>query len=143
MGLSDLTIVPANVEQGAVTAGFAPVFQQIVLGETVAAITPVYYDIATQRYKAADCDDTSKYNVAGLCWNGGDDGDSDQMLTSGEFTIGTTSFLTQFRTYVLSDTAGSIMLATDLSSGDRWVQLGHAITDQRFRLDIKDFGTVA
>lgn len=143
MGVSDLTIVPANVEQGAATTGFEAVFQRITLGETVTAITPVYYDIATQRYKAADCDDTSKYNVAGLCWDGGDDGDGDQMITSGEFTIGTTSFLTQFRTYVLSDTAGKIMLATDLTSGDRWVQLGHAITDQVLRLDIKDFGTVA
>jgi hypothetical protein len=132
--MADLTITAANVTTGSRTTRI----QVVESGEAVTQGQPIYLDPATSTYLKADANVDDKIAVEGIVITPGGIGGFPTIATSGLVNLGTT--LVPGTIYVLSDTAGGIMPAADLSVGDNVVILGAATTTALLNLDIQVTG---
>jgi len=117
--MSDISITATSVVQG----GNAVVDHGIA-GVAVTAGQTVYKDAATGKYKLADCNLAGAYPATGIALNGAAANQHVAVQQSGDITVGGT--LTAGSPYYLSATAGGIMPAADLTTGDNVVLLGLA-----------------
>lgn len=132
--MADLTITAASVTTGSRTTRI----QVVESGEAVTQGQPIYLDPATSTYLKADANVDDKIAVEGIVITPGGIGGFPTIATSGLVNLGTT--LVPGTIYVLSDTAGGIMPAADLSVGDNVVILGAATTTALLNLDIQVTG---
>jgi hypothetical protein len=132
--MADLTITAANVTTGSRTTRI----QVVESGEAVTQGQPIYLDPATSKYLKADANVDAKIAVGGIVLTPGGAGGFPTIAISGLINLGAT--LTVGTIYVLSDTAGGIMPAADLSAGDNVVILGTAVTTALLNLDIQITG---
>lgn len=114
--------------------------QLVDCGATVALGSPLYIDTSDNEYKLSDADSgTASNTVRGVAINTGVDGGSVRVATSGSIVlVGAT--LAVGTAYYLSDTAGGIKPAGDLTTGDNVVLIGVASTTTQLDLKIHDFG---
>ena len=108
-------------------------------GEAIAR-GQVYYKDSLQSNKAylAKCDDTTKRAAAGIAVTATDANGYFLGITSGQYAVG--AAVTIPNDYVLSATAGSICLRSDLSTGDFLVSLFNATTANEGVVDINNTG---
>lgn len=107
-------------------------------GATISAGQTLYIDTADNEYKLADADDTSLDAGRGIAITPGIDGGAGLIATGGNIVlVGAT--LAIGTAYYLSDTAGGIKPAADLTTGDNVVLLGVASTATQLDLAIRDF----
>lgn len=97
-------------------------------GETITAGQTLYFKESDQRYWKADSDSATAAvrTLAGIALNGASAGQPLRVFLGGNITIGGT--VTVGTIYVLSDTAGGIMPAADLETGDYVTIVGIATT---------------
>lgn len=117
--MADLSITAANIiaASGAVT-------RYGTAGATITAGDIVYLDTTDNEYKLPDADAWTDTANVYMALNGASDGQPLTVLQSGDVAMG--SILTAGTAYYLSGTAGGIMPAADLTTGDEVVQVGIA-----------------
>lgn len=136
MPASDITITEANVKLSTGNVGQS---LKGIAGATIAKAAVLYKDSSdSNKLKLADCSAAGTSDVVGLAFSSGAADDAIEYKATGDIVVG--SVLTAFATYVLSSTAGLIMLASDLTSGDTFVVIGHAISTTTLRLTINNTG---
>lgn len=138
MAASDITITDANVKLSTTNVGPSA---NGIAAETIAKAAPIYKDTTNDnKLMNGDASAEASAKVVGISLTSGVAGDIIAYQTSGDIVVG--SVLTAYATYVLSSTAGKIMLYSDLTSGDSFVVIGHAISTTTLRLDINNTGEV-
>jgi hypothetical protein len=131
---TDVSVTAAEVLKTSTT-----VIIQGTLGATVTAGQTLYLDTTTSKYKAADANGASPlYTVAGIALNGGGDGQPVSIAVSGDIDPGFT--VTVGTIYVLSETAGGIAPAADLTTGWRTVIIGIGTTASNLKIGIINSG---
>ena len=121
-----------------IRAGSATVVSSLVTyGATITFGNPLYLDTADNKYKLADCNNTStQAALAAIAITPGVDTGSGLIATSGDITYTGTTFVVG-HTYFVGQTAGSIVPHADLTTND-WVQrIGTAISANTLRLSIE------
>ena len=109
-------------------------------GATITAGQVVYFDSSAGTYKLADTNSATAAvrSPAGIALNGAASGQTVEVLTEGNITIGAT--LTVGIAYYLSGTAGGICAVADLVTGDYPVFLGFATTSAILNVKIVEAG---
>lgn len=135
--MADLTITAANVVQGAdalTVTGLA--------GETITAGQPVYRSSTTNKWMRSDNNAATEEmrRVTGIALNGGALNQPITVQTAGDITIGAT--MINGAAYYLSDIAGGICPAADLTTGEYVCLIGIAKSTTVLKLDINYVGTV-
>lgn len=130
--MSDLSITAASVISGA-----NAVVQRGSAGGTVTAGQTVYLDPTTKKWSLADSNSATvaQRQAGGIALHGASLNQPIAVQTSGDITIGAT--LTAGSPYYLSATAGAIMPAADLTTGDYVCLLGLAKSTTVLALDIQ------
>lgn len=119
--MTDLTITATSVVgdgSGKRTYGTA--------GEAITAGQAVYFDTTVNKWKLADSDSATvaAKTAGGIALNGAALNQPVTVQVEGDVTIGAT--LTKGTAYYLSETAGGIQPAADLTTGENVCQLGIA-----------------
>lgn len=130
--MADLTITAANVIKGSNSRN-----EHGIAGETLTAGKAVYKDATTQKWMLADNDSATAAakTAGGITLNGASLNQPVTVHTSGDITIGAT--LVAGGSYYLSSTAGGIMPAADLATGDYVCLLGFAKSTTVLAVDIQ------
>jgi hypothetical protein len=134
--MADLSVTAANVVKGSRAKVVSGIY-----GATVTAGQTVYADPADAgRYKPADADSATAAvrATAGIALNSGSAGQPADIQESGRITIGATVVVGTI--YVQSDTAGGIMPAADLETGDYVTVLGIGVSASQIDLNIHRSG---
>lgn len=127
--MADLTQTAANVAAG----GESTRISMIQVGEAVTQGQPGYFDSSDRKYYIADANNASKYVAKVIFLTPATTDGYAVAATSGPVNLGAT--LTVGVIYVVSDTAGSIMPSSDLSSGDYVTILGVATSTSLITLN--------
>lgn len=132
---ADLTITATSVVPGTDARK-----ETGIAGESVTAGQPVYRAAATGKYMKSDANSATAEvrTVRGIALHAASANQPLTIQTDGTVTIGAT--LTVAGAYYLSDTAGGIMPAADLSTGEYPVLLGFATTTGVLDLNIVHAG---
>lgn len=133
----DLVITPANVVSSANAA--------IVHGTAGAALLAgqtAYRDPTTKKYLLVDADSATEAarSTKGFVLNGAGVDQPVAIHTDGDLTVG--AVLTKGTIYVQSDTAGGVMPAADLETGDYVTILGVAKSTTVLAVKINASGVV-
>lgn len=127
--MADLTQTAANVRQTSTTQ-----IMTVTAGASVTPGMPVYRLAADGEYYPGDASALASADVKGIALGYADDGDPFSLAVGGDVDLGAT--LTVAEVYVVSDTAGAIMPAGDVSSGEFLTVLGVATTAGNLKLAI-------
>jgi hypothetical protein len=133
--MSDIAITATSVVQGA-----NAVVVHGIAGASITAGQVVYLDSATGKWKLADANGTGTTHPGGIALNGAAANQPIAVQTSGDITVGGT--LVAGDPYYLSATAGGIMPAADLTTGDNVALLGLAKSTTVLALKITEPGVV-
>lgn len=116
--------------------------QNVLYGGTTAAGVPVYEDSADNEHKATDANLSAAAATAkGITITPGIDAGNGLIATRGSIIlVGTT--MAVGTTYYCGPTAGQIIPAADLATGDYVTRLGTAATATQLDLDIEATGIV-
>ena len=116
--------------------------QNVVYGATIAAGVPVYKDTADSEHKATDADSSAATATAkGITITPGIDAGYGLIAIRGSIIlVGTT--MAVGTTYYAGPTAGEIIPAADLGTGDYVTRLGTAASATQLDLDIEATGIV-
>jgi hypothetical protein len=130
--MTDVSVTAASVVQGANAVKSTGIF-----GEAVTAGQVVYLDPTTKKYLKADCNSATAAarQASGIALNGGALNQPATVQTAGDVTIGGT--LTAGSPYYLSATAGGVMPAADLTTGEYVCLLGLAKSSSVLTLNIQ------
>jgi hypothetical protein len=132
--MANLTITATQVQPdttGVLVSGIA--------GETITAGQVCYEDPDDNyEFKLADCDNASSTvrTVRGIAVNGATAGQPVRLQVSGDLTLGAGAAPVLGTIYCLSNTAGAIMPAADLSTGEYTHILGVGYTGNKLRMKI-------
>jgi len=133
--MANLTQTAANVKAG----GSNTITRLIQFGESVTQGMPVYKKASDGKYYKADANVTSAEAAAvGIALTPNATDGYGVIATSGLVDLGAT--LTLGETYYVSDSAGAIMPAADVSTGEYVTQLGIATTTALLQLSINASG---
>lgn len=136
MALGDVTITDANTSPS-VTTGFVVATVPVQIGEAVTTkMTPLYFNSADSKYYKCDSTDSAKYKAVAFSWDTGSTDDYIIVVTAGKVELG--AILTKGRTYVVSSTAGLIMLDSSLTTNDYSYRVGTADSTSVLNIDFKD-----
>lgn len=129
--MADMSITAADVHL--VSAGEATYVQ---FGEAVTAGMAVYLKASDEKYYKADCDAVDTAAIVGVTITGGEANGWGYIATirGQEVDIGGTVTVTE--EYVVSDTAGLIMPASDLTSGQYYSLVGVGSTSTNIVLGL-------
>lgn len=129
--MADMSITASDVHL--VSAGEATYVQ---FGEAVTAGMAVYMDTDDEMYYKADCDAVDTAVIAGVTITGGEANGWGYIATirGQEIDIGGSVTVTQ--EYVVSDTAGLIMPASDLTTGQYYSLVGIGSTSTNMVLGL-------
>jgi len=112
--MADLNITAAQVQPSTNAEFFASTSEA-----TITAGQVCYNNTATSKINLADADNTSTTaTVKGIALNSASNLQPLKLQTAGTIIIGASAAITAGTVFVLSDTAGGIKPATDLSAGD-------------------------
>ncbi len=139
--MTDLAITASEVQPGTDGA----MFEQGTAGSTITAGQTLYVDTAdSNTLKPADCDSATVAvrTCAGIALHAALAGQPIRYQTGGPITVGATAAMTVGSVYVLSDTPGGIMPASDLEIGDYTSVLGVATAAGVLLLKISNSGAL-
>lgn len=129
--MANLTQTAANVKIG----GANTVITKVQYGENITQGQLLYKKSADGKYYKADANVSAEAAAAsGIAMTPGATDGYGVMASSGLVDLGAT--LTLGETYYVSDTAGAIMPAADVSTGEYVTQLGIATTTALLQLTI-------
>lgn len=133
--MADLTVTAASVVKGSNSQNVTG-----VAGETITAGQVVYKDATTLKWLKADNDSATAAakTAGGIALNGASLNQPLVVHTAGDITIGAT--LVAGSPYYLSSTAGGIMPAADLGTGDYVCLIGLAKSTTVLAVDISTPG---
>lgn len=128
---ADLTITATSVVPGTDAKK-----ETGIAGEAITAGQPVYRSASTGKYLKSDADSATAEvrGVRGIALHAASTNQPLTIQTDGTITIGAT--VTVAGAYYLSNTAGGIMPAADLSTGEYPVLIGFATTASVIDLNI-------
>lgn len=134
--MADLSITAASV-----VAGADSVQERGILGETVLAGQPLYFDTTTRKWFKADSNAGTELvrKAKGIALNGGAVNQPVMVHKSGDITIGAT--LVAGAAYYLSDTPGGICPVADVGTGEYVCLIGLAKSTTVLAVDIQYTGT--
>lgn len=133
--MSNLSQTAANVKLG----GANTITRNVQYGESVTQGMPVYKKSSDGKYYKADANVTAAEAAAvGIAISPNATDGYGVIATSGPVDLGAT--LTVGETYYVSDTAGAIMPAADVSTGEYVTALGVATTAALLELQIQASG---
>ena len=138
--VSSALAVDITVTAGSVVAGADASFGTGTAGATITAGQPLYIDTANSNVlKTADANASLLTStVAGIALHAASTGQPIKYQTSGLITIGATVAVGTI--YVVSDTAGGIMPAADLSTGEYVAIIGVATTTGIIKMGLNNSG---
>lgn len=129
--MADLTITAANIALG----GVGVQTTEATASEAITQGQVVIQDATTRKWSKAINTSAANAAAGGIALTkAGADGDTFLVATVGPLIIGATLAVGQ--TYYLSDTAGGIMPAADLATGDWVTRLGVAMSATLLKIDI-------
>lgn len=129
--MANLTQTAANVKIG----GANTVITKVQYGENITQGQPLYKKSSDGKYYKADANVSAEAaSASGIAMTPGATDGYGVMASSGLVDLGAT--LTLGETYYVSDTAGAIMPAADVSTGEYVTQLGIATTTALLQLTI-------
>lgn len=132
--MAAVTITAANIIPGSDAQ-----IRDGTAGATVTQAQVVYLDSATSTYKLADCDlSAAAADAVGLCVISTLSGQPIKVIISGSLGMG--ACLTAGTQYYLGATAGQIVPFSDLTSGNRVIQVGYATTTSNLVVRIVNTG---
>ena len=136
--MADLTITAANV-----VPGTGAKKRTGTAGTTITAGQTVYLDATDNKYKLYDADSATAAvrALAGIALNGAANGQPLTVQYEGNITIGAT--VAAGVIYVGSDTAGGIMPAADIETGDYVTVIGVGISTTQIKLAFIESGVAA
>lgn len=136
--MTDLVITAANV-----VPGTGAKKRTGTAGATITAGQTVYLDSSDNKYKAYDADSgtAAVRTLAGIALNGASNGQPLTIQYDGNITIGAT--VAAGVIYVGSDTAGGIMPAADIETGDYVTVIGVGISTTQIKLTFIESGVAA
>lgn len=136
--MTDLVITAANVVPGTNAKK-----KTGTAGATITAGQTVYLDTSDNKYKAYDADSATAAvrTLAGIALHGASNGQPLTIQYEGNITIGAT--VAAGVIYVGSDTAGGIMPAADIETGDYVTVIGIGISTTQIKMALIDSGVAA